>query len=177
MRRIVLFLTFVFLINNYVNAQCSWLRTKYHEIAFPRMVKSELKLAEKAKDDTVYVICFNATVHNPDKVFPHILWYHEGGSIVAYRIKPFYKRKYIIQDTAATYRLDALQHLDCCDHGGWDLLEMYIHGKWVKSVAYNQECILEGHAEKEFGKRLQNDIVILRECVPGWIIHPHERPI
>ena len=162
----------MFLINNYVNAQYFGLRAKYHEIAFPWMLKCELKLAEKAKDDTVYVICFNATVHNPDKVFPHILWYHEGDSIVAYKIKPFYKKKYIIQDTTATYRLDVLQHLDCCNHGGWDLLEMYIHGKWVKSVVYNQDCILKSHIEKEFGKRLQNDIILLWEYIPGCIIHP-----
>lgn len=171
MKKNALFLTFIFLINNCVNAQCSWLRSKYDEIAFSRMLKCELKLAEKAKGDTVYVICFNATVHNSDKVFPHVLWYHEGDSIVAYKIKPFHKRKYIIQDTATTYRLDNIQHLDC-NHGGWDLLYIYMHGKWVKSVVIDQECILEGLAENELGTRLQCDIVLLRENIPGWMSHP-----
>ena len=50
------------LLSLFLLAQCSSI---YYENAFPRMLKTELKLVENAEADTVYVIYFNATVNGP----------------------------------------------------------------------------------------------------------------
>lgn len=91
MKNIVLFI-FTFLIVSNLNAQKSWLRSKYCEMAYSKMLKTELRLIDEINEDTVFVLCFNAAVHNSSKVFPHVLWYHKEDSIIAYMIRPFHKK-------------------------------------------------------------------------------------
>ncbi len=155
-----------------INAQGSWLRAKYVEIDFQRRLKAERNLVKKTTTDTVYIIWLNATVHYPDRLYPHILWYHQGDSIVAYSIKTFHNKKYVVLDTAATTTLNDLQHRDCFSHGGWDLLEVYVHGKLINSTVFDQVCILASCARNSFEKRLQHDIALLQEKIPGWISPP-----
>lgn len=150
-------------------AQCKSIYQEYLEIAYSRKLKSELRLVERIKEDTVYVIWFNATVHNADKDFPHVLWYHQGDTIVAYSIKTFSKKRYIILDTIPSFLSENSQHLECFDKGGWDLLSIYSCKNLIKSTIIDQECILKNHAESDMENRLQHDISLLREHIPEWI--------
>ncbi len=162
---------YILLLSILLFAQCKSIYQEYLEIAYSRKLKSELRLVERIKEDTVYVIWFNATVHNAEKDFPHVLWYHQGDSIVAYSIKPFHKKRYIILDTVSPFPLENSQHLECFDKGGWDLLHVYSCKTLIKSTLINQECILESNAENDLERKLQHDITLLREHIPRWMIH------
>lgn len=168
MKHLLLFF-FVVVVGSQIYAQESWLRAKCFEIDFQRRLKAELNLVKKAKADTVYIIWLNATVHNPDRLYPHILWYHQGDSIVSYSIKTFHNKKFIVLDTAVTTTLNDLQHRDCFSHGGWDLLEVYVHGRLINSTVIDQDCILASSARNAFEKRLQHDIALLQKNIHGWI--------
>lgn len=150
-------------------AQESWLRAKYFETDFQRRLKTERNLVDKIKADTVYVIWFNATIHNPEKLYPHILWYHRGDSIVVYSIKAFHSRKYVVLDTAAIAPMGDMEHKDCFNHGGWDMLGIYVHGKMVNSAVFDQICILDSSAEDDLEKSLKHDIALLQKKIPVWI--------
>lgn len=171
MKKSILISLFLFLTYNHLGAQCEWGSDIYDGIIFSKMQKKELRLVERLKGDTIYTIWFNATVHESSKVSPHILWYHKGDSIIAYKIMPYYKKRYIIIDTSSIMCINNLQHFECFDKDGWDLLILYSNGKRIKSTILNQECILNNHAEDELEKNLQHDIAILRDYIPGWITH------
>lgn len=168
----LLLLFSMILVCGQIFAQESWLRAKYIETVFQRRCRAERNLVDKTKADTVYVIWLNATVHNPERLYPHILWYHQGDSIVAYSIRTFHNKKYVLLDTAATVPLYNMQHRDCFNHGGWDMLEIYVFGKLVSSTVFDQICILESCAENSLEKSLQHDIALLRRSIPGWITPP-----
>lgn len=170
MKKYILIVAFIIWGGNYIEAQGTWLRAKYHEISYSRRLKTELSLVEKIKADTIYVILLHASVHEPDRLYPHILWYHQGDSIIAYSIKTFYKKRYCILDTVSLIFSENSRHLECFDKGGWDLLQVYHHKKLIKFAIIDQECMLESCAESALEKRLQHDIALLRKCIPEWFI-------
>ena len=161
----------------HINAQGVWLHNKYQEIDFRRKLKTELSLVEKIKHDTIYVIWLNAAVHNPDRPSFHLLWFHQGDSIIAYVIKTVHKKCYWVQDTVPALPLNNLQHRECFNKGGWDLLHVYFHKTLVKSAIIDQECLLNSFAENELEKRLQHDISLFKKQIKGWTIHFHETDI
>ncbi len=158
----------LFLLSSILFAQCKSIYHAYSEIAFSRQLKTELNLVEEINEDTVYSLWLNATVHNSDDVFPNILWYHQGDSIVAYSINTFHKKRYIILDTVSLFPTGNSQHLECFDKGGWDLLHVYAGKTLVKSTVIDRECLLESHAENELEMHLQHDITLLWEHVPDF---------
>jgi hypothetical protein len=156
------------LLSLFLLAQCSSI---YYENAFPRMLKTELKLVENAEADTVYVIYFNATVHGSDRVFPHVLWYHTGDSLVAYKIKPFCTIEYILKDSFSfTPSIDILSEEKCFDGSGWDLLHFYVKGNLVHSNIIDQECIMNSCAETALHKLLQHDFALMQKYISEWIM-------
>lgn len=62
-----------------------------------------------------------------------------------------------------------MPNLERSDKGGSDLIEVYLQGKWNKSIIVNQEYIYDSCAEISVSKRLQRDIVLLRKYIPQWI--------
>ena len=156
------------LLSSILFVQCRSIYHEYSEIAFSRQLKTELNLVEEINEDTVYALWINATVHNSDEVFPNILWYHQGDSIVAYSINTFHKKRYVILDTISSFPLGKSQHLECFDKGGWDLLHVYAGKTLIKSTVIDQECLLKIHPENELEMHLQHDITLLREQIPDF---------
>ena len=156
------------LLSGNIHAQRGWLQDKCHEIAQIRMHKKEWKLINKIKDDTIFVLSFNASVHSPNKVFPIIIWYHKGDTIIAYDIKPFCKKKYVIIDTTFHFPFSFMQYADYFYADGWDLLRVYCNGKKVLFTPIDYDCILESDSDDTLSMRLQHDFELLRKTMPGW---------
>ena len=152
--------------------------------AFSWKMRTAQKIVNKVDADTVYVLLADAFVHDEVEL-PFFLWYHDGDDLVAYRMQNFSKKRYVVTDTVHFPVDDTIQNYswggfdsqntkveDDCLGGrrGWDLLDVYIDGKFVATIRIDQRCLLTtNQMNNSLGHRLKHDIALLRKYIPKWM--------
>ena len=176
MNKYLLLLVFTVLCTG-ISAQDTWFGEKYHNFAYIRMLRVEQKIVKKSKADTIFVIFFAAHSHD-NSIKNRVLWYHKKDKIIAYKISPLWNHKYVIADSSNYFVDDSISNYYPCSNtkkcfgkSGWDMMTIYIKGKYVGCITVDQECLLEtSHRNNSLGNLLKHDITLLRETIPKWII-------